>query len=93
MIVIAIAILNYIAIASDAISDSAIDRKVNVDRNAWHFVKWARYYIPQAIIFYLMYYSELIRLTNIYLIGIIAYVSVGWLIWKIAYISNALRAK
>jgi len=93
IILLFIAILDYLAIASDAISDSGINRKVNVSRRDWHFFKWLRYYIPQVVIFYLLYRCGLIQLSEYWLIGIFSYIGFGWIIWKLFYKSNILETQ
>ena len=77
--------LDYIVVCADAIADSGVERPDYIDRFWWHFFKSLRYYIPQLIIFFLVYQLGLFKFTSWYVIGLIAYLEVGWILWKLIY--------
>jgi len=85
-----IILLTYIAISADAISDSAVRRWDGVAWLEWHMVKWIRLYVPMAIIAFLCYYAGLITLSKLNVLGLIAYVCLGWILWEVMYKAKVL---
>ena len=90
-ILLIVMIFDYIVVCADAITDSGIIRPEYISRFWWHFFKALRYYMPQLIIFFLLYYFGLFKIKTWYVIGIIAYVEVGWILWKIIYYLKVLH--
>ena len=84
-------IINYIAIISDAVTDSGIDRKPEVNRLVWHLFKWMRIYIPELIIVFLLYHFELIIISKLIILAGVIYVCLGWALWLIFYNANILN--
>lgn len=88
IIVAFIALLNYIIIACDAMTDAAVDRRVG-----WwefHIPKWVRFFMPQIIILALLLITGIFEANKLNAIAFIGYISVGWLIWNLVYIWNPL---
>jgi len=93
MLLISVLIINLFAVCADAISDSGVNRKLNVGWFELHFFFWIRRYVPQLIVAFLLHELELIKFTKEYIIGAVCYIALAWLLWLRFYNSNILGAE
>jgi len=85
IILILLAAVNLVAVACDALTDKSIDRKLGIPRLQWHIYKWVRIYVPQAIIFFALFYWRVIPLSWCVAVYLVTYVLVAWILWNIVY--------
>jgi len=92
-VIILVLIANLLAVCADAISDSGVNRKLNVGWFEFHFFKWVRLYIPQIIVAFLLHELGWIYFTKMYIIGAVCYIALAWLLWELLYNANLLGAE
>jgi len=90
MLLISVLIINLFAVCADAISDSGVNRKLNVGWFELHFFFWIRRYVPQLIVAFLLHELGWIYFTKIYIIGAVCYIALAWLLWELLYNANIL---
>jgi len=88
VIVAFIMLLGYVVVVADAITDASVNRYA--EWWAWHAAKWCRYYVPFVIIISLMLYAKLISINKLTILGLIAYATIGWILWQVFYVANPL---
>jgi len=85
LLIIFLAYINLVAIGCDAFTDKWVERKAGISWRNWHCFKWARFYIPQAIMLFVLFYLKIIRFEVMNIIYLAAYCLAAWWIWRSVY--------